>query len=57
MRAAVTTSCSEALADDPAAAAGKEERDAALKELKDIEMSVRRLERLTGINGGIIQKA
>ncbi len=34
----------------------KKERDAALKELKDIGMSVRQLERLTGINRGIIQK-
>jgi REP element-mobilizing transposase RayT len=35
----------------------KKERDEALKKLKDMGMSVRQLERLTGINRGIIQKA
>ena len=35
----------------------KKERDAALRELKDAGMSVRQLERLTGINRGVIQKA
>lgn len=36
----------------------KMKRDAALlRELKDAEMSVRQLERLTGINRGVIQKA
>ena len=35
----------------------KQERDAALKESKAAGMSIRQLERLTGINRGVIQKA
>ena len=35
----------------------KKKRDAALRELKDMGMSVRQLERLTGINRGVVQKA
>ena len=35
----------------------KKERDVALKEMKGKGLSVRQLERLTGINRGVIQKA
>ena len=35
----------------------KKKRDASLRELKDMGMSVRQLERLTGINRGVVQKA
>lgn len=35
----------------------KKKRDAALRELKNMGMSVRQLERLTGINRGVVQKA
>lgn len=35
----------------------KKDRDAALRELKERGLSIRQLERLTGINRGIIQKA
>lgn len=35
----------------------KKERDEALKKLKDMGMSLRQLERLTGIHRGAIQKA
>ena len=35
----------------------KKERDEALKKLKDMGMSLRQLERLTGIHRGVIQKA
>ena len=35
----------------------KKKRDAALRELKDVGLSVRQLERLTRINRGVIQKA
>lgn len=36
---------------------GKEERNKALKELKSIGLSIRQIERLTGINRGVIQRA
>ena len=36
---------------------GKKERDAALRKLKDSGLSVRQIERLCGINRGIIQRA
>jgi len=35
----------------------KKSRDAALREQKGMGLSVRQLERLTGINRGVIQKA
>ena len=35
----------------------REERDAALRQLKDRGLSVRQIERLTGINRGVVQKA
>ena len=35
----------------------RKKRDAALRELRDMGMSVRQLERLTGINRGVVQKA
>jgi hypothetical protein len=36
---------------------GRGKRDAALRKLKSKGLSVRQLERLTGINRGVIQKA
>ena len=36
---------------------GKEERDAALRLLKEEGLSVRQIERLTGINRGVVLKA
>ena len=35
---------------------GKEDRDARLRELKKLGLSVRQLERLTGIGRGVIQR-
>ena len=37
--------------------ADKEERDAALRKLKEKGLSVRQIERLTGINRGVVLKA
>ena len=38
-------------------AMNREERDAALRKLKDNGLSIRQIERLTGINRGVVQRA